>query len=483
MTKSPTLKFAKSGALLSFGIGLTSALTFLKNVLIARLVTVEDFGVVAIFAIIMTAVEASSYIGLDRFIIQSPDGDKPEVLATSHTLQVTRGLLGSLVIFCAAPYIADFFNKPDIAPSLQILASVPFIRSLSHLDMARFQREMQYLPSVIVDVGSQVISIITVIIASNFYDDYRIAIFSMTIQILSYTAISHIVAKKPYRWQFNKPVMMRLLQYGWPLWINGIMMLSVVEGDRTIIGASFSIKDLSLYTASISLTLIPTLLITQITQRLYLPILAKKQDHRDDFVKDAAVATEFSILSGVFVGIFAAIACPALIGVLYGDEYNDARNIIVIIALVCSARLFKGGATSIALALGYTKSIVISNMVKALSIILAIVLIWADYGIYAVLLGSVICEILATITAFILIKLKLDIKIPNLIPSTIIASLIVLSLVYLNEIYLQTLNQWLQIIIGFVIPTITCIILTCALPALRRVIHNVYKNSSLYRKT
>ena len=76
----------KQGLLLITANILSALLRMVRNVLIARLISVEDFGIASTFAMAVGLVETMSYIGLDRLIIQARDGEEPNLLATLNAI-------------------------------------------------------------------------------------------------------------------------------------------------------------------------------------------------------------------------------------------------------------------------------------------------------------------------------------------------------------------------------------------------------------
>ena len=78
-------------ALLGGNLGV-ALLKFARNILVARLLSVENFGIAATFAIIFGFIEMLAFLGLDRFLIQTRNEALERVQSTLHTMQVLRGV-------------------------------------------------------------------------------------------------------------------------------------------------------------------------------------------------------------------------------------------------------------------------------------------------------------------------------------------------------------------------------------------------------
>jgi len=64
------------------GNAATSLLLLVRNLVIARLISVEDYGIAATFGIVMALIEMASYLGMQQQIVQSKDGEDPRFQAS-----------------------------------------------------------------------------------------------------------------------------------------------------------------------------------------------------------------------------------------------------------------------------------------------------------------------------------------------------------------------------------------------------------------
>jgi O-antigen/teichoic acid export membrane protein len=72
----------KSGLILTFFNGLAAILGLVRNIMIARLLSVDDFGIASTFAMTMAFVDMSANIGIDRLVVQSKEGQSERFQAT-----------------------------------------------------------------------------------------------------------------------------------------------------------------------------------------------------------------------------------------------------------------------------------------------------------------------------------------------------------------------------------------------------------------
>ena len=178
-------KYLKSGALLTGGSVVSSVCSFARNIVIARLLSVEDVGIAAIFVITVSLLERMSYIALDRFLVQAADGDDPRVQAVAQAFQAARGVLSAVLLIVLAGPIASLFGVPEVAWAFQVFAIYPLARGFVHLDLARLQREMRFKVVVWSDTLPQLVTLAIAAPLALWLDDYRVVLSIYGVQALS----------------------------------------------------------------------------------------------------------------------------------------------------------------------------------------------------------------------------------------------------------------------------------------------------------
>ena len=107
----------------------TQLIQFLRNLLIARLIAPEEFGLAVTFATTMSLLEMMSDFALDKMLIQAPEGNRSDIQATAHGIALARGLGLSVLILLLGGPIAQAFGRPDTAWAFRLLAAGVFLRT------------------------------------------------------------------------------------------------------------------------------------------------------------------------------------------------------------------------------------------------------------------------------------------------------------------------------------------------------------------
>jgi O-antigen/teichoic acid export membrane protein len=458
----------RSGALLAGGNAISSLAAFLRNVLLARLISVADFGIASLAGMVVATIETISNLAVDRLLVQAPDGEDETLQATAHAFQVARGAtFAVLLFFCAGP-IARLFNVPHTVWAFQVLALVPLIRGLAHLDAVRFQRSMNFAPSVWMEVVPQCLALLLTWPLAWWTGNYSAAVWLILIQTAIGTLMSHRVAQRSYRWRWDGPSVRRLTEFGWPLLANGLLMFVIFQGDKAVVGTNFSMEVLGFYSAAFGLGLAPALLLTKVCQSLFLPPLARCQADEPRFAERYAVTVQFCILLGLIVGIGFAALGPEVLVLLFGEPYRSGGAVAVWLGLMQAIRIAKAGPMIVAMAKGDTKVPLLANFPRVGGLAIAILVAVSGGRIEAVAATALAGEAVSAALSFHLLKSRLGLLL-GLFARPFIAVLIAESLVLLAAIHARneglTLLPWGIALVA--IPLGSSLVLACS-PELRR---------------
>lgn len=396
------------GLFLGGSNGTLALLSLARNVALARLVSVEDFGIAATFAIAMAAIEMASNLAIDRLIIQARDGDRAEIQRSAQLLQFARGLVGALLLFALAGPVSRLFDVSDLTPAFQMLAAIPLLRGLAHLDMFRFQRTSRFGPWMIVELVSLGVATAAIFPLALWLGDYRAMLYSLLLHQSGYALISHIVAERRYGWRWDGKFAVRTVRFGLPLLINGALVFAIFHGERVVVGGRIGMTELALFSAVFSLSLVPAQVLLRTLQPLLLPRLAGARDDPERFRKEFVAAIEGGLLAALFLVAVFAVFGPPVFALLYGDRYAPAIWAIPWLALMQAIRIARAGPNVVAISKGETLNPMLANIPRALAVPAAWVAAGSGYGLATVIGFAIAGEVLALVAAFALLRGRLN---------------------------------------------------------------------------
>jgi O-antigen/teichoic acid export membrane protein len=405
----------RSALLLLSGNSATALLTLVRNLVIARLIPVEDYGIAATFAIAMAVVEMVSALGMEQQIVQSKDGDDPKFQAAIQGFTVLRGLLSFGVLFLTAGLMADFLGIPDLAWAYQVMALVPLIRGFAHFDNHRQKREMRFGPTLWTQAGSAIVALLAVAPAYAIFPDYRVMLVSLLVQAVAFTAITHGLAERPYRLRLDVAAWTASTRFGWPLLINGILLFVVMHGEKLVVGRVLGLADLGILAMGLTLTMTPTLVLAKSMQNLFLPRLSAAQDDDVAFQRLAETTIQ-SVMALAMVYLLGVVLLGGLaVTLLLGEKYAALIPLMTLLAVQQTLRVFKAGGATVALARKQTANAMIANSVRVLALPVAVWVAQSGGGLLGVIAVAAVGEAAGFAVSLLMIRLRLRLSMRRLI--------------------------------------------------------------------
>jgi O-antigen/teichoic acid export membrane protein len=365
--------FLKGGVHLSTGQVVSQASSFLKSLMVARLISPADFGIAAIFAVTFSLMEMISNLSAQLLIVQAEDGDNPRFEGTIHFIHACRGLLNASILFILAGPVSRLFGAPNAKVAFECLALVPLARGFYHIDVNRFQRHMRFGPYVFVDSGSNLMVTLIALPLAFWLRNYWAMLWLLVAQSVFYLVGSHWLAERPYRWAWDRFFTKRMFHFGWPLTINGLLLFMIWEGDRFVIGSAhrlfsrnnYTLADLGAYSVAFALTQAPGTIVGNVSQSLFLPLLSRAQGLRDQFERRYLACTQAVSLTAVIVATGFILAGARVVTLVYGHKYAEAGIFIGWLSAMWALRILRTAPTLAAMAYADTRNAMVSNLARS----------------------------------------------------------------------------------------------------------------------
>lgn len=409
-------KMLKGGAVLGLSQIIGQVCSLGRNIIIARIVSPADFGISAIFVMVIAFLEMISNLSLDRLLVQAKDGNNVKFQKVAQFLQAIRGCMVFTILFLFAGLLANLFSIPETTLAFYVLAFVPLLNGFCHLDTKRMERDLRFWPGASVELVSQVLVLLLAWPVGQWFGDYRAMLVLLVAKTFVLMMGTHIVSERKYRWSRDKKYVKRFMSFGWPLLVNGLLLFGILQGDRFVMGAaknifgsSYDMVDVGLYSAALMLAMVPAIMLSKISSALFLPLLAETQDCHTDFIEKSRLLGEgLAVIASMLAGI-TLLAGDILLPFVYGQQYQSAGGILGWLSVVWAVRLMRILPSSVAMAKGNTTILMNTNFVRIIAVAGLFFVVANEMDIVWIAIVSLIGEIAAYYFSLILIKRYLSI--------------------------------------------------------------------------
>lgn len=232
------------------GLGIVSTLV------LARLLTPDHFGIVALVTIALNFFEVLVETGNQQYIIQKTILDD-EDLDTAWTLDILTKSLITAIIICAAPFVADWCKEPDLTLALAVASLALPIRALKTPGMLRLARQINYRPLFKLSLWQKGLSFLTVITIALIQPTFWAIIAGNLMAAVIFTVGSYRVDTYRPKWSLRKLGE----QWGFSQWLllRGIVGFTRSQIDNLLVSRLFGTAQLGGYNLVREVSLIPAL--------------------------------------------------------------------------------------------------------------------------------------------------------------------------------------------------------------------------------
>jgi O-antigen/teichoic acid export membrane protein len=388
-------KTASAGLFLTVAQVACQALTFVRSVMIARLLGPQQFGVAAALLMTSAFIDMIGNMSADRLLVQADDGDAYILQRAAHLVQLIRGVLGAVAFYALAWPISAMFGVPELKGAFQWMAILPLLNSLRHTDSSRMQRQLRFMPTALVDLSQQVVGAIVGILLAYLTRSYIAVLCAILAQTGAAIVTSHLIADRRFLVGYDRSALQRIFAFGGPLLINCVLLFVIFQGDRVIVGYRFGLTALGFYSVAYNLTSMSTSFFARIANSLLLPSLSGAKNDAVRFPRRC------ELISQVFAGIAAAVGVGFIVGGgagvfwIYGSKYAAAAQLIGWLAAAQAMWMIRVGPTLATMAKGDTMSPLIANIFRASALLGAAGMIFLGYQIRSVAIVAYVGETLS----------------------------------------------------------------------------------------
>lgn len=226
--------------------GGSKAIQMLVQIILARLLSPEAFGILAILLVVTQVSDSIAQSGLGMALIQKSDSDKSSY-STAWWLSLGLASVIYIVLFLAAPAISDFYNMSDLVVYLRVLGMIIFFNSANSIQRSYLERSMDFKSIFSATTLAALLSGVCGIVLALL----GFGVWSLVAQSLLQSIFICIVMWVQISWKpafvFDAAQARSLFGYGWKICITGILNVLYSGISELIIGRACSAGELGLY--------------------------------------------------------------------------------------------------------------------------------------------------------------------------------------------------------------------------------------------
>jgi PST family polysaccharide transporter len=350
------------------GSGAQILIKLLVIVILARLLTPSDFGIVSLVLLVLAIGQIISKFGLGHSIIWKFNVDI-ENIAIANGISIFFGVCVCLFFYFSSPYIASFFEQPDIENLIKYVGVVPVLLGISQIREAIIQKNMQFRQLTIIDGISNLIGygLISIILAINNFGAASI-IFGIIFQEFMRTIFICCYVKLDMHFSFSLIKAYDLIKYGFG--ISAVQTTNAVsyQLDNLVVGKFLSIEALGLYSRAYQVVTVSTKVFGNSLLKVLFPVMSEIKNNSYLLKQNYEKLFFSAFLIAVPISIFLYSTSKDVIALMLGEQWLDAVIPFQILSLMIFLRIPTKISDSLIRASGSIKILLSIQLFYAFSI-------------------------------------------------------------------------------------------------------------------
>lgn len=327
--KEQTISSVKWNGLEKVGI---MGIQFLLTLIIARLVTPEDYGTIGMLAVFIEVSRTFIDSGFQMALVRKTDVNERDFSTAFYFNVIVAITIYGILFFCA-PDIATFFNQPILSSVLRVYAISLLINSLMSVQVSMLQIKLDFKSLAKRNVTATLISgVIGILLAYCGMGVWALVWQNVSASLISLILICYICRWYPKE-HFSKNSFKYLWSFGSRLLGAGLLHTFYLNMTSLVIGKFYTLQDLGCYKRGSEFAHVPNHAINGVLSSVTYPILSKIQDDTkrlmnayEKYIRTASLVIFF------LCGLFAALANPTIL-LLLTDKWSKAIIFLQLFAI------------------------------------------------------------------------------------------------------------------------------------------------------
>jgi PST family polysaccharide transporter len=317
---------------------ITLALRLVVLVALARLVSVEAFGLINQALIVVGLAALVSEIGMGPALIQRPQLTDAHI-RVAFAVSLLCGLVLMAVLWSSAPLAAAAYGSPDLVPVLQLLSLTCFFSALGTTASSLLQRRLAFRRLFAVEFTSYLIGYgaVGVTLAACGYGVWALVWGPITETlvraVLLYTACPH-----PVRPSLARTEAGQLFHFGAGMTLSRFANYAALSGDNFIVGRQLGTEALGLYGRAYQLMTLPMSEISEAVGTVLFPAFAEIQSEPERLRRASLAAVFLSALVVFPMLATLGIAAPELVVGVFGAQWEGT---VLPLQVLCIGGVFR----------------------------------------------------------------------------------------------------------------------------------------------
>ena len=365
------LRRASRGAAISLaGQSAAQLLRLLGNLVLARLLFPEAFGLMAIVYLVLTGLEMVSNLGIQPAIVRHDRGEEGDFLDTAWTLQLLRGAALWAAGSALAPAIARVYGEPQLVSILPVACAASLLMGATSTKLIVLTRRLTLGRVMGIEIAAQLGALLAMTAIAFVYRSVWALVIGGLVAAAVRLVASHVAVPGPrnrIRWEPHAAS--ELFSFGKWLFVSSFFGFLATQIDVAMLGRLLPLGLLGVYSIGVMLPNLLRDVSSRLIQAVLMPALSESNRQSRHALKQSFESARRVLLpAGLAAALGTAAIAPAFFDYLYDDRYAQAGWIAQLAMLRFWFTYLHNSSGRVLLAVGDSRGFAIGNIARTLTI-------------------------------------------------------------------------------------------------------------------
>jgi O-antigen/teichoic acid export membrane protein len=404
--QSDTLRsrFLKSSGILTAASGIENTARLIRNMIVARILAPEEFGIMAIIISVTWSFKAFTQLGVQQCIIQNQAGGEKQFLNAAWIVSTCVGVLITLLGIIIAPVISKIYSQPMLTIMLQVCFLTILFESMISPRIYLYEKELKYLKWSLIMQGAGIINVCVSICLSLYLRNVWALIIALLAEASFRLISSYIICPFLPSKAINKKYFMIIVKFSMGIIGLPILLMIFTQADVFYLGKMVTLEEVGKYSLALILARTIHMIYTMTVGRLMIPLFSKVQNDLNRFRKNYLSLIKSMCIYGIPMITFICIYSEPIITLAYGQSYSTVSMAYTVLCVSFYFTLLNELTASCFISLAKPEMYRNYSFIRVLVIIIVLYPLIKYYGLN----GAAISVLIATFIFWLLLLNKLD---------------------------------------------------------------------------
>lgn len=348
----------------------TKAVGFLEAVILARILSPDQFGAYGVALLALGLLETLTETGVNIVLIQEQNVDT--YVSSAWIVSMIRGTLIMILLFLVSPLISQFFHSPQSLILLNLICLVPFLRGFINPAVVKFQKDLlfgkDFWYRFVILIIDTVVSVTVTYITKQPIG----IVIGLLAGVLVELLLSFFIVSPRPGFQFKKAYVSKIFHRGKWITASGVFDYLFFNTDNIAVGRLMGASSLGIYQLAYSLSVVPMTELSNVFVHVTFPVFTRISNDvvrlKKGFYQTLGVI--FLLMLPLFILL---TFLPHIFVLLLGTKWSALEPILPILGLLGVLKSLTGTSSVLFLSEKKQNYTTVTTLVNIVGMVIVIV--------------------------------------------------------------------------------------------------------------